>query len=87
MTRVVPHFMTCFLCFIYPLTQLARWQGLNSLLIHDDKIDFGPVSNFPLEHAGPCVDCCLALVLGPVATPASDQAHEDEEGRVVARSR
>ena len=61
--------------------------GLNSLLIHDDKIDFCPVSNFPLEHAGSCVDCCLALVLGPVATPASDQAHEDEEGRVVARSR
>ena len=45
-----------------PTYTISPVAGLNSLLIHDDKIDFGPVSNFPLEHAGPCVDCCLALV-------------------------
>ena len=44
-----------------PTYTISPVAGPSSSLIHDDKIDFGPESNFPLEHAGPCVDGCLAL--------------------------
>ena len=44
-----------------PTYTISLVAGPSSSLIHDDKIDFGPESNFPLEHAGPCVDGCLAL--------------------------